>query len=238
MKNTLIIIGLTLVVGIFIGIFIHKKITKPKPNSNDIAKFEEIIKVKELHLINHRYQDLSFIHKKNDPNKSIRAIALVPVVVSSYIDLSQIEIIMKNDSLFGIVLPEPKLNDPNYQIDKMEVKKVRNFQIYVGKDLYTEILNYIKDIAIRRKEAILKLSIENGIIDETKEDARAYISSLLKGLGLNDVPVTFKKKSPKKDTVSIELKSIDKTHFELFSLSTSEVKNTYNPEIIAAKNIE
>ena len=237
MKKTFIIIGLTLVIGVVGGIFIQKKITKPN-SKIAITMFEEIIKVKELHLIKHKYQDLSFIHKKNDPDKTLRAIAIIPVVVSSYIDLNDIEINKKNDSIIGIVLPEPQLEDPNFKTDKMEVKSVRDFQIYMGKDLHSEVLKYFRENTIRRKEAIIKLSIDNGIINETKEDAAEYIYSLMKGLGLNQVPVIFKDELPIKDTVSVELKSFNNLNFELFSLSPSDQKIVYNPEIIAVENIE
>ncbi len=236
MNKTIVIIILTLIIGITGGILIHKRISKQ--SINNITTFEEVLKIKELHLIKHVYQDLSFIHKENDPNKTMRAIALVPVEVSAYINLNEVKIDKKQDSILCITLPEPDITVPNYQVDKMDVKDVRNFQVHIGKDLHAEVLRYLKEIASKRKEAIVKLAIENGILDETKQEAENYIHSLLKVLVLNDAPIEFIESPTKSDSIEEEQNNMNESNFEILSILPMENEFLYNPELIPVENID
>jgi len=234
MKKTIVIVLLSLVIGVIGGVFVHKQFEKPAPS--DIAKFKEIIKIKELHLLKHTYQDLTFIHKKNDTSKSLKAVALVPVDISAFIDLTQMHIEYCNDTISKIILPQPQMTDPNYQIDKMEVKKIKTFQVHIGKDLYSEVLNYLKDIVARRKNAIIQLSVENGIIKETKEGAQEYITSLLKGLNIHSVPIEFKTTESLSTETTPPL-STDTTSTKAFYLNTKDLPLAYIPELLGVVNL-
>jgi len=203
MQKTLIIILLALVLGSLLGAFIHKKFAKPAPK--DIAVFQEIIKQRELHLIKHLYQDVCFIHRKNDTSKAIKAITIIPVSLSAYIDLKKLEIKMKGDSVKSIMLPSPEIGDPNYRVDSMQVIQVKSSFIHIGKDLYTEVTEQIQNIVQLRKEAILETSVKYDIIGQTKNEALEYISSLLKSLNMSHVQVSFADQgSPPNNLASIE----------------------------------
>ncbi len=235
MKKTLTIVLLSLALGILAGIIIHKRFFKP--NSNDIAKFKEIIKIKELHLLKHTYQDLTFIHRKNDTSKSLKAVATVPVNVSAFIDLTQMQIKYSNDTISKIILPMPQLTDPNYQIDKMEVKRVKSFQIHIGKDLYAEVLTFLKDIVSRRKKAIIQLSLNNGIVNETQKGAREYITSLLKGLNIPPVPIEFdqeKDLTPKDHQLAL----MDTLNTTVQYLNNKDLPMAYLPELLGVVNLK
>ena len=76
MNSKYIILVMALVLGAFIGAWIHKGFFTPSPQTGQL-KLEEILAIKELHLVKHSYKDLFFLHRKNDINKSVRAIAQV-----------------------------------------------------------------------------------------------------------------------------------------------------------------
>ncbi len=235
MKKTVTIVLLSLALGIIGGVLIHKRFVKP--NSNDIAKFKEIIKIKELHLLKHTYQDLTFIHRKNDTSKSLKAVATVPVNISAFIDLTKMQIKYCSDTISKILLPSPQMTDPNYQIDKMEVKRIKSFQLHIGKDLYSEVLNYLKDIVNRRKKAIIQLSVKNGIIKETKESAKEYITSLLKGFTLKPVPIEFLQEEDISKQTNQPVLS-DSMNTKVFNLNNKDLPVAYLPELLGVVNLK
>lgn len=191
MNKTLsvIFIVLSLAGGIIGGMTIQKRFLKDKPN--DLAVFKEIVRVRELHLMNYTYQDIFFLHKNNDQNKQIKAISIVPVEVSAYINLKEIQLNYHNDTLVEIRLPEPVIKEPNYMFDNMTIKNVSSFQIYIGKNLYVEVAKHISEIMARRKYKIEQIATAQGIIENTKTEATLYIESILKGLNLFCVPIRF-----------------------------------------------
>ena len=232
MKSKLLLPTLALTIGIIGGICLNSKFRKPK--SSDIAKFEEIVRIKELHLIKHIYQDLSFIHRKNDASKSLKAVALVPVSVTAYIDLTQMIIKHKNDSIIKIILPYPEMSEPNYLIEKMEVKKVKGFQIHIGKDLHAEVLSYLTEIVTRRKKAIVQLSVENGIVEETKKGAEEYITSLLRGLNIEHVELVFETEAPIEDQAKMAVME----GVETYPVCPQDMGLAYLPEFIGVVNLK
>ena len=66
---------------------------------------EQVLYIKELHLVKHTYNDLFFLHKKNDKSKAIRAMVQVPVTITAYINLKEIRLVRQNDSIRQIILP-------------------------------------------------------------------------------------------------------------------------------------
>lgn len=144
-----------------------------------------------LHLIKHLYQDYCLIHRKNDTRKAVKAIAIIPVEISAYIDLKTMEIQMEGDSVKTIVLPPPKIDDPNYRVDSMKVIEVRSSFMHLGGDLYTKVTEQIRDIVQRRKADLLQTSVKNNIIGQTKIEARNYIQDLLQSLQWGYVDVVF-----------------------------------------------
>jgi hypothetical protein len=98
MKTFISILILGVVTAAFIGGMFYGRF-KPTPPSPQQLTLEQILSIKELHLVKHTYTDLFFLHKHNDPSKAIRAIVQVPVVVTAYLDLKEIKLIKENDSV-------------------------------------------------------------------------------------------------------------------------------------------
>ncbi len=195
--------ALLIVAAVVGGIIIGRRLNKPGTGS--LAKLEEIKKIKELHLVKHNYQDISFIHRKSDPSKAVRAILVMPVSVTGYIDLEQIEVVHNEDSIERIILPDPILGDPNFYVDKMEIRSVRDFQIHIGRDLYSEVLEYFKKLAVSRKDSIRKLSISNGLLTETRNESRKYVLSLLNGLRLGFVRLEFRSGAARDSVTTVRI---------------------------------
>ena len=153
MNKTLLIIVLvlSLLSGSIAGIWIYKKFFERQ--KSDRATLEKVLKIKELHLVQHVYEDLFFLHRKNNPNKAVRAIAQVPVKLNAFIDLDKALIIRQGDSIHQIKLPMAQLDEPNYMIDKMIVKSV--------------------------KESIKQKAIRRDILTQTENEAIAYFKSIL-----------------------------------------------------------
>ena len=153
MNKTLLIIVLvlSLLSGSIAGIWIYKKFFERQ--KSDRATLEKVHKIKELHLVQHVYEDLFFLHRKNNPNKAVRAIAQVPVKLNAFIDLDKALIIRQGDSIHQIKLPMAQLDEPNYMIDKMIVKSV--------------------------KESIKQKAIRRDILTQTENEAIAYFKSIL-----------------------------------------------------------
>ena len=156
-------------------------------------KLEEVISVKELHLVKHHYNDQFYLHRKNNPEKAVRAIADIPVTVTAYIDLKAVKVIRSNDSIKQIVLPRAKMIDPQYHISELQVKKTRSFIFYVGKDLYPEVANYLKDNLASRAAVIKERAVSNNIILQAETEAKLYVESLLRATGHPNVAVVYSK---------------------------------------------
>jgi hypothetical protein len=105
-KFTIGIIALS--VGAIAGIAAYSiyRSTTNKSYSPAQLRLEEILSIKELHLVRHRYTDLFYLHRKGHPAKAVRAVAQVPVTVTAYIDLKQIRLVKSNDSIRGVILPK------------------------------------------------------------------------------------------------------------------------------------
>ncbi len=126
MKNSLILI--TLLFLAFLGGYFYRKTGTAAPTMQQLT-LEQILSIKELHLVKHTYTDLFFLHKKNNSNKPIRAIVQVPVTITAYLNLKEIQLIRENDSIKTIVLPHARLNEPNYQVNQMIIRETRSLQV-------------------------------------------------------------------------------------------------------------
>lgn len=189
-KNPLLIFFLALALGAGLGIWINQTWINPSPGIGQV-RLEEVLVVKELHLVRHNYNDLFFVHRKNDKSKAIRAIAEVPVTVTAFINLKEMKWEKRNDSIKQVVLPVAQLNDPAYGLDQMVIKETRGFQFHVGKDLYPQVSKYIGQIIAERKDTIRNRAIENKILQQAEVEGKQYIEGLLRSIGREDVKVTF-----------------------------------------------
>lgn len=188
MKPSVIIIAI--LVGLAAGIFLYKKVSPP-PASPQKLTLEQVLYIKELHLVKHTYTDLFFLHKQNNPRKAIRAVVQVPVTVTAYIDLKQVRIVKQNDSIRQVILPHARLNEPNYHVDKLIVRETRSVQVHVGKDLYPQVSSYLQTAMAERMQQVRTLAVSNEIIVQAETEAKHYIESILIALGHHHVRVTF-----------------------------------------------
>jgi Protein of unknown function (DUF4230) len=209
MKNTIVIIAL-FASGILAGAFLYKQFATNKSSVQQL-KLEQILSIKELHLVKHTYQDLFFVHKHNNTNKAIRAIAHVPVEITAYINLKEIELVKQNDSIKQIILPRAKLNAPHYQVENMIIRETRSFQIHIGKDLYAPVGSYLQAIIKERADTVRSHAIANRILMQAETEGKAYIEELLKAVGRTDIKVFFAEEAM--------TRSIENTTVEIPTLS-------------------
>jgi hypothetical protein len=191
MKTKTLILILALIVGVLAGTHLQKFFKAPAPVASGQISLEEVLAIKELHLVKHTYRDLFFLHRKNDPEKSIRAIVEVPVTVTSYINLKEIKIIRENDTIRTIILPSARLNAPAYDLDKMAIRKTRSMQFHLGNDLYPEVSSYLQHAIVQRIDSISNVAVRNQILEQAEAEGKEYIESVLKGIGRDNVRVTF-----------------------------------------------
>jgi hypothetical protein len=189
MKPLVPILALCLAAAIFMGGFYWGR-NKPVTSSQPL-RLEQILSIKELHLVKHVYQDLFFLHKKNDQSKSIRAIVQVPVEITAYLNLKEIEIVYQHDSIKQVVLPRAVLNTPLYKVDQIVIQQTHKFQIHIGRDLYPEVGVYMSAILKERMDTVRHLAAANRILVQAEEEGKSYIENLLKGAGRPDVTVRF-----------------------------------------------
>lgn len=190
MKNPLTIFLLALALGTGLGVWVTQTWISPT-GRNTPVRLEEVLVVKELHLVRQVYNDLFFLHRKNDKTKAIRAVAQVPVTITAFINLKDMQWVKRNDSIKQVILPKAELNDPNYGIAEMEIKETRGFQFHVGRDLYPQVSTYLSAIIAQRQDTIRQRALDNKILTQAEAEGKQYIEGLLKGIGRQDVQVTF-----------------------------------------------
>lgn len=190
MKTFITILTVGIATAAFIAGFFYGKF-KPTPPSPQQLTLEQILSIKELHLVKHTYNDLFFLHKHNDQSKAIRAIVQVPVVVTAYLDLKEVQIIKQNDSIRQIVLPRAQLNNPQYQIHQMVVRETRSLQVHVGNDLYPQVGQYIQQTISTRIDTVRNMAVANRILAQAEEEGKEYVINLLRELGHADIKVLF-----------------------------------------------
>jgi hypothetical protein len=189
MKTIAYVLALGLIVAAAIGGFFYGRITRP-PSPQQLT-LEQILSIRELHLVKHTYTDLFFLHKKNNPNKPIRAMVQVPVTITAYLNLKDIQVVGTGDSIRKIVLPSARLHEPVYHVNRMLVRETRSWQLHAGKDLYPEVSNYLGQTIATRIDTARSLSVSNRILIQAEVEALEYITTLLQNFNRKYVEVTF-----------------------------------------------
>lgn len=187
--NSILLTLATILIAFAVGLFYGH--TQPTVTSPTQLTLEQVLSIRELHLVKHTYNDLFFLHKKNNPAKAIRAIVQVPVEISACLNLKEIELIKERDSIRQIILPRACLNNPQYRVDQMIVKETRSMQWHVGRDLYPEVSRYVQAAIAGRADSIRHRAVANRILIQAEEEGREYIIRLLHELGRGDIVVRF-----------------------------------------------
>jgi hypothetical protein len=189
MKKIIPILTIGLIVAAFIGGFFYGRIT-PSQSPQQLT-LEQILSIRELHLVKHTYTDLFFLHKNNKPSKAIRAMVQMPVTITAYLNLKDIELQWRHDSLQAVILPRAQLNQPVYHTDRMVIRETRSWQVHVGKDLYPAVGEYLGKTIASRMDTAQRLAESNRILIQAEAEGKEYVESILKALGHEQVVVTF-----------------------------------------------
>ncbi|MEN0049299.1 MAG: DUF4230 domain-containing protein [Bacteroidota bacterium] len=147
-----------------------------------IAELKEIIKKRELHLVEYKYNDHIFLHKKDNLNKKIHFIVKTPVSVSAAINLQEMEI----DTVERIIyLPFPTIVDTIINFGKVtEIIKVND-----GLTLSNGRKNILSTLIKRMEECkhrIAQNAIDIGILEQAQAEAEDFISDLLLAFNLEE----------------------------------------------------
>ena len=189
MKPIIPILVIALIFAAYLSGRFHGRVKTPA--SPQQLTLEQILSIRELHLVKHTYHDLFFLHKHNDQSKAIRAMVQVPVTLTAYLNLKEVKIVWSGDSIIEMVLPAAQLNDPVYHIDRMTIRETHTFQLHAGKDLYPLVARYVSDLIQQRMDTSRNLAIANRILIQAEAEGKEYIEALLKTLGHTHIVVTF-----------------------------------------------
>lgn len=188
MKKYIIVMLLAILVfagGYYFG---HSKPVSTLPPK---LTLEEILSIRELHLVKHTYNDLFFLHKQNNPGKPIRAIVYVPVEVSAYLNLKKIDVIKQGDSVKQLILPKAQLNKALYRLDQMTLRETRSFQLHAGRDLYPAVGKYLQGALAARMDSVKNTAVANRILTQAEEEGKAYVEYLVRSIGRGDIKVSI-----------------------------------------------
>jgi hypothetical protein len=197
MKTPTPILILGLIVASFIGgLFFGRIRSTTTPQQ---LTLEQILSIRELHLVKHSYNDLFFLHRNNNPEKPIRAMVQVPVTITAYLNLKDIELVYQGDSIQKVILPRAILNEPVYHLDKSTIRETRGFQLHAGKDLYPTVGTYMGQLIRVRMDSARNLAVANRILIQAEAEGKEYIESLLHTFGHKAVMVTFDNEAKDKE---------------------------------------
>lgn len=190
-SHTIVLTAAALATGLLLARLFAPDSPPATPALSPQLTLSQILSIKELHLVRHTYHDLFFLHRHNHPEKALRAIVQVPVEVTAYINLREVELLFRNDSLKEIRLPRAHLNAPHYYIERMAVRETRGFQVHVGRDLYPQVGRYLQTAIVARMDSLRISAIAHRILDQAETEGKAYVVELLHGMGRPDVKVVF-----------------------------------------------
>ena len=189
MKTITPILVTGLIVAAFLGgLFFH--MIKPAASPQQLT-LEQILSIRELHLVRHTYNDLFFLHRRNDPSKPIRAMVQVPVTITAYLNLKDVQLVFRNDTLTKVILPHAILHEPVYHVSRSTIRETRGFQLHAGKDLYPRVGGYLAALIEQRMDTTRNLAVANRILLQAEAEGKEYIKSMLTTLGYQHVLVTF-----------------------------------------------
>ena len=135
------------------AIVYHASVPDPPVPSGQVT-LEQILSVKELHLVRHEYNDLFFLHRRNDPTRPVRAIAQVPVTVTAYINLKEMKLQSYGDTVHTILLPRAQLRAPEYRMDQLVLRDTRTLAVHVGHGIYPMVAEGLRKHIASRSDKI------------------------------------------------------------------------------------
>lgn len=156
---------------------------QPQKEPIGIAELTQIIKKRDLELVEYKYNETIFLYKNDNRKKKIRFIVKFPVTVSASLDLKTIEV----DSVNGkILLSRPMIKAPviYFADERTEIIKVNDGLVL--RNGRTEILETLQNRIRETKERIRENAVSLGILTQAEEEARKFISDLLRAFNLEN----------------------------------------------------
>lgn len=152
---------------------------------------EQVLSIRELHLVRHTYTDMFLLHRKNNPAKAVMAMVQVPVEITAYLNLKNIELITQGDSIQVVLLPRATVSKPSYQLDKMHVHKTKGWQVYVGPNRYSQVSQHVQNALVNRSSAVESRAMAEKIALQAEREGKEYVEYLLSCVGRPDIVVKF-----------------------------------------------
>lgn len=186
---------ITILISVFIGAvltFVVPRALEQKEEPLVLNEVYEIKKIKHLHLVKHTIQNILFLYKDNNPQNSVNAIVKTKCIVSSYINLEATKFEKEGDYITKIILPQPQLADPFFDINGLEVAKVSDVNFtWFKNNAAVAWLNDFKGLLVQEQQKSSKIAIKNGILNDAKEQAVQYIQGIMSVTGNKDVVIEF-----------------------------------------------
>jgi len=149
-----------------------------------LAGLKKIVKKRELHLIEYKYNDMIFLYKNDDARKKLLMLVKYPTSVSATIDLQKLKI----DSISKkIIIPIPIVNQPVVSFEKAEFIKVRDGFFLSFGGSREKLLTALKNRVAESQKRIKKEAINLGIIEQTKTEAMHFVEDILLGFNLDEI---------------------------------------------------
>lgn len=186
MKTALLYLLAAIIVAA--AILYHASVPDP-PAATGQVTLEQILSVKELHLVRHEYNDLFFLHRRNDPTRPVRAIAQVPVTVTAYLNLKEMKMHTYGDTVHTILLPHARLRTPEYRMDQLVLRDTRTLAIHVGQGIYPMVAEGLRKHVASRSDSLQQVAVRNHILTQTESEGKAWMEWFLKSVGRADIRV-------------------------------------------------
>jgi len=134
------------------------------------GQVKEVILQQDFHGAKVVLNDVYFVHRRNKPNRPIIAYYEIPVEISAFVDLQDMVVSSDDNQNIEILLPNPQLNEPNFQWDKAEFESLRmlDLDITLFENRMEAAMQEIKEIEAARKAKITEAALKSGILELTK----------------------------------------------------------------------
>jgi hypothetical protein len=169
MKAYLFTVIIAILIAVPITIWATLELQHPRKYLEE-GQVKEVILQQDFHGAKVVLNDVYFVHRRNKPNRPIIAYYEIPVEISAFVDLEQMVVSSDGNQNITILLPDPKLDVPNFLWDKAEFESLRllDLDITLFENRMEAAMQEIKEIEEARTEKIMQTALKSGIIELTK----------------------------------------------------------------------
>jgi hypothetical protein len=169
MKTNIFFLVIGILIAVPVTIWGTSKFHHPRKYLEE-SQVKEVILQQDFHGAKVVLNDVYFVHRRNKPNRPIIAYYEIPVEISAFVDLQEMVIESDENQNITILLPDPKLDVPNFQWDKAEFESLRvlDLDITLFENRMEAAMKEIKEIEAERKDKITQAALNSGILELTK----------------------------------------------------------------------